>query len=228
MRTHAHLARIYVLLSIIFLLPPGLQGQQLQERPKVGLVLSGGAAKGMAHVGVLKVLEEVGIEPDIITSTSMGSVIGGLYAIGYRADSMETLLLQQDWEQVLSDRMELENVILEEKDYFENQLFEIGYKNGQFIPPSGLIYGQQVDNLLSRLAIPAYRTEDFRDFPIPFRCVAADIVEGQPVVLDSGDLAGAMRASMAIPTAFTPVEREGQILIDGGLIRNFPVEEAKA
>jgi NTE family protein len=228
MRTHAHLARIYVLLSIIFLLPPGLQGQQLQERPKVGLVLSGGAAKGMAHVGVLKVLEEVGIEPDIITGTSMGSVIGGLYAIGYRADSMENLLLQQDWEQVLSDRIELENVILEEKDYFENQLFEIGYKNGQFIPPSGLIYGQQVDNLLSRLAIPAYRTEDFRDFPIPFRCVAADIVEGQPVVLDSGDLAGAMRASMAIPTAFTPVEREGQILIDGGLIRNFPVEEAKA
>lgn len=228
MRTHACLARIYVLFSILVFLSPGLRGQPLQERPKVGLVLSGGAAKGMAHVGVLKVLEEAGIEPDIITGTSMGSVIGGLYAIGYRADSMETLLLQQDWEQVLSDRIELENVILEEKDYFENQLFEIGYKNGQFIPPSGLIYGQQVDNLLSRLALPAYKTEDFRDFPIPFRCVAADIVEGQPVVLDSGDLAGAMRASMAIPTAFTPVEREGKILIDGGLIRNFPVEEAKA
>jgi NTE family protein len=228
MRTHACLARIYVLFSILVFLSPGLRGQPLQERPKVGLVLSGGAAKGMAHVGVLKVLEEAGIEPDIITGTSMGSVIGGLYAIGYRADSMERLLLQQDWEQVLSDRIELENVILEEKDYFENQLFEIGYKNGQFIPPSGLIYGQQVDNLLSRLALPAYKTEDFRDFPIPFRCVAADIVEGQPVVLDSGDLAGAMRASMAIPTAFTPVEREGKILIDGGLIRNFPVEEAKA
>lgn len=217
-----------MLFSILVFLSPGLRGQPLQERPKVGLVLSGGAAKGMAHVGVLKVLEEAGIEPDIITGTSMGSVIGGLYAIGYRADSMERLLLQQDWEQVLSDRIELENVILEEKDYFENQLFEIGYKNGQFIPPSGLIYGQQVDNLLSRLALPAYKTEDFRDFPIPFRCVAADIVEGQPVVLDSGDLAGAMRASMAIPTAFTPVEREGKILIDGGLIRNFPVEEAKA
>lgn len=228
MRTHACLARIYVLFSILIFLSPGLRGQPLQERPKVGLVLSGGAAKGMAHVGVLKVLEEAGIEPDIITGTSMGSVIGGLYAIGYRADSMETLLLQQDWEQVLSDRIELENVILEEKDYFENQLFEIGYKNGQFIPPSGLIYGQQVDNLLSRLALPAYKTEDFRDFPIPFRCVAADIVEGQPVVLDSGDLGYAMRASMAIPTAFTPVEREGKILIDGGLIRNFPVEEAKA
>lgn len=228
MRTHACLARIYALFSILIFLSPGLRGQPLQERPKVGLVLSGGAAKGMAHVGVLKVLEEAGIEPDIITGTSMGSVIGGLYAIGYRADSMETLLLQQDWEQVLSDRIELENVILEEKDYFENQLFEIGYKNGQFIPPSGLIYGQQVDNLLSRLALPAYKTEDFRDFPIPIRCVAADIVEGQPVVLDSGDLGYAMRASMAIPTAFTPVEREGKILIDGGLIRNFPVEEAKA
>ena len=217
-----------MLFTLIFLVPPGLWGQPTQDRPKVGLVLSGGAAKGMAHVGVLKVLEEVGIEPDIITGTSMGGVIGGLYAIGYRADSMETLLLQQDWEQVLSDRIELRNVILEEKDYFENQLFEIGYNNGRFIPPSGLIYGQQVDNLLSRLALPAYATKDFREFPIPFRCVAADIAEGQPVVLDSGDLAGAMRASMAIPTAFTPVEQEGKILIDGGLIRNFPVEEAKA
>ncbi|MEQ8707332.1 MAG: patatin-like phospholipase family protein [Phaeodactylibacter sp.] len=230
MKIHAHPAPdqvLFFLLSLLLLCPP-LHGQKAPERPKVALVLSGGAAKGMAHVGVLKVLEEVGIEPDIITGTSMGSVIGGLYAIGYRADSLEAILLQLDWEQVLSDRIELENVILEEKDYFENQLFEIGYRNGQFIPPSGLIYGQQVDNLLSRLTLPAYNIEEFRHLPIPFRCVAADIVEGQPVVIDTGDLACAMRASMAIPTVFTPVERGAQILIDGGLIRNFPVEEAKA
>lgn len=231
MKTYIRLARGSVLFLIVFLqllAPAFLSGQTPAERPTVALVLSGGAAKGMAHVGVLQVLEEVGIEPDIITGTSMGSVIGGLYAIGYRADSLKKLLLGQDWEQVLSDRIELKNVILEEKDFFENQLFEIGYNNGQFIPPSGLIYGQQVDNLLSWLSLPAYKVEDFSKLPIPFRCVAADIVEGQPVVIDTGNLASAMRASMAIPTAFTPVARGDQILIDGGLIRNFPVEEAKA
>jgi len=236
MKPHIQSARYLSMLSffsILFFLglssmPSTLWGQTQSGRPKVALVLSGGAAKGMAHVGVLKVLEEAGIEPDIITGTSMGSVIGGLYAIGYRADSLERLLLGQNWEQVLSDRIELENVILEEKDFFENQLFEIGYNSGQFMPPSGLIHGQQVDNLLSRLTLPAYNIDDFSQLPIPFRCVAADIVEGQPVVLDTGNLATAMRASMAIPTAFAPVKRGNQILIDGGLIRNFPVEEAKA
>ncbi len=205
-----------------------LHAQHGRPRPKVGLVLSGGAAKGMAHVGVLKVLEEAGLEPDIITGTSMGSLIGGLYAIGYRADSLEALLLRQNWDRVLSDRVGLRNVILEEKAYFENQLFEIGYKDGRFVPPSGLIYGQQVDNLLAYLTLPAYKIPEFRNFPIPFRCVAADIVQGEPVVLDTGQLSKAMRASMAIPTLFTPVERSEQLLIDGGLIRNFPVEEAKA
>lgn len=219
---------LFPLLLAAALSVPQLSAQSGQPRPKVGLVLSGGAAKGMAHVGVLKVLEEVGLEPDIITGTSMGSLIGGLYAIGYRADSLEALLLQQNWDRVLSDRVGLRNVILEEKAYFENQLFEIGYKDGSFVPPSGLIYGQQVDNLLARLTLPAYQIQEFRDFPIPFRCVAADIVQGEPVVIDSGQLAEAMRASMAIPTLFTPVERPGKLLIDGGLIRNFPVEEAKA
>ncbi len=229
MKTHVYAVQLFLLFLFnpFQLLLPALKAQSEAPRPKVALVLSGGAAKGMAHIGVLKVLEEVGIEPDIITGTSIGGVIGGLYAIGYRADTLEQLLLQQDWEQVLSDRIGLENVILEEKDYFENQLFEIGYKNARFVPPSGLIYGQQVDNLLSRLTLPAYHINHFRNLPIPFRCVASDIVEGQPVVLDSGHLATAMRASMAIPTAFTPVKKDGQILIDGGLIRNFPVKEAK-
>ncbi|NRA48135.1 MAG: patatin-like phospholipase family protein, partial [Phaeodactylibacter sp.] len=228
-KVHYPLHSLLSLLVVIGTIFPqtSIFGQAQQKRPKVALVLSGGAAKGMAHVGVLKVLEEVGLEPDIITGTSMGSVIGGLYAIGYRADELEQLLLQQDWDQVLSDRIDLHNVVFEEKNYFENQLFEIGYSQRQFIPPSGLIYGQQVDNLLNRLALPAYKTQDFRNYPISFRCVASDIVEGVPVVLDTGSLAFAMRASMAIPTAFTPVEYDDKILIDGGLIRNFPVIEAK-
>jgi len=220
------LAALIVVFAI--LTQPAAAQPQDKERPKVALVLSGGAAKGIAHIGVLKVLEEAGIEPDLITGTSMGGIIGGLYAIGYRADSLEQLVLKQDWDQVLSDRVGLRNVIFEEKDYFENQLVSLPFLKWKVQTPSGLIKGQQIENLLTRLTLPAIGIRDFRDLPIPFRCVAADIVEGQPVVIDEGRLAWAMRASMAIPTAFTPVVRDSTILIDGGLIRNFPVEEAVA
>ena len=211
---------------IILLCLTNVFTQSQATRPKVALVLSGGAAKGFAHIGVLKVLEEVGIEPDIITGTSMGSIIGGLYAIGYRADTLEQLIIEQDWNQVLSDQVPLQTVIFEEKPYFENQLIELSYENGKILSPSGLIYGQQVDLLLSKLSLPAYTLTDFKEFPIPFRCVAADIAKGEPVTIDSGYLPTAMRSSMSIPTAFTPIQRDSALLIDGGLIRNFPVIEA--
>jgi NTE family protein len=180
----------------------------------------------MAHIGVLKVLEEVGITPDIITGTSMGSIVGGLYAIGYRADSLEQLVLDQDWDQVLSDRVGLRNVIFEEKDFFENQLVSLPLRKGKVEAPQGLIRGQRIENLLTRLTVPAYSIRDFRQFPIPFRCVAADIAKGKPVVIDKGRLSEAMRASMAIPTVFTPVNRDSMLLVDGGLIRNFPGSES--
>ncbi len=199
--------------------PPG--------RPKVGLVLSGGAAKGMAHVGVLKVLEEAGIRPDIITGTSMGSIIGGLYAIGYRADTLEQLLLEQDWDRVLSDRIPLQEVVFEEKDYFRNSLIELPFEHGKLQAPGGLIYGQQILALLSRLSLPAYPIRDFRKLPIPFRCVGADLLTGKPCTLEQGYLPLAMRASMAIPSVFTPIHLQEMLLIDGGLVRNFPVVEAK-
>ncbi|MCO6488309.1 MAG: patatin-like phospholipase family protein [Phaeodactylibacter sp.] len=196
-------------------------------RPKVGLVLSGGAAKGMAHVGVLKVLEEAGIQPDLIAGTSMGSIIGGLYAIGYRADTLERLLLEQDWDRVLSDRIPLSEVIFEEKDYFENQLIELPFEGGKVQAPGGLIYGQQISALLSRLSLPAYKIRDFRELPIPFRCVGANLLTGEPYVFDQGYLPRAMRASMAIPSVFTPVHLQDMLLIDGGIVHNFPVTEAK-
>lgn len=214
-------------LLILLLFSFSLYSQPVQkERPKVALVLSGGAAKGMAHIGVLKVLEEVGIEPDIITGTSMGSIIGGLYALGYSADTLEKIVIEQDWDQVLSDQIPLRKVIFEEKPYFENQLVELPFENGKFKTPRGLIYGQQIDLLLSRLALPAYPVSDFSDLPIPFKCVASDIVQGKAVVLEDGYLPLAMRSSMSIPTAFTPVSKDSMLLIDGGLIRNFPVAEA--
>jgi len=197
------------------------------QRPKVALVLSGGGAKGMAHVGVLKVLEEAGIKPDIITGTSMGSIIGGLYAIGYPADTLEHIIRSQNWSQVLSDQIPLKQVIYEEKPYFENQLVELPFEDGKIQAPRGLIYGQQIDLLLSRLALPAYPVSNFKNYPIPFRCVASDIVRGETVVMNNGYLPSAMRSSMSIPTAFTPITKDSMLLIDGGLIRNFPVTEAK-
>ncbi len=196
-------------------------------RPKVGLVLSGGAAKGITHVGVLKVLEEAGIVPDVITGTSMGSIIGGLYAIGYRADTMKQLLLEQDWDRVLSDRIPLQEVIFEEKDYFRNSLIELPYEEGKVQAPGGLIYGQQISALLSRLSLPAYEIQDYRNLPIPFRCVGANLLAGEPFVFSEGYLPRALRASMAIPSIFTPVHLENVLLVDGGLVRNFPVIEAK-
>ena len=197
------------------------------QRPTVGLVLSGGGAKGFSHIGVLKVLEEAGIRPDYITGTSMGSVVGGLYAMGYPADSLKQLALGQDWTRVLTDDLSLREVIFEEKRYFKNQQLELPIQDGGIKTPSGLIQGHAIENLLARLTLPASDTVDFDELPIPFRCVAVDLYWGKPVVFSEGSLAEAIRASMAIPSAFTPVRKDSLILIDGGVIRNFPVQEAK-
>lgn len=196
------------------------------QRPKVGLVLSGGGAKGFSHIGVLKVLEEAGIRPDYITGTSMGSVVGGLYAMGYPADSLEQLALGQDWTRVLTDALSLRDVIFEEKLFFKNQQLELPFQDGHIKTPSGLIQGHSIENLLGRLTLPASDTINFDDLPIPFRCVATDLYSGKPVVFSNGSLAEGIRASMAIPSAFTPVLKDTLILIDGGVIRNFPVGEA--
>lgn len=220
----------FLIISYFFLLfkgnaQPGIQSSKKKIRPKVGLVLSGGGAKGMAHVGVLKVLEEAGIQPDFISGTSMGSIIGGLYAIGYSAGELEELLLAQNWSEVLSDRMPLQRVIFEEKPFFENQLAEFDFEKWQLKVPSGLNQGQQISKLLSRLTLPAMVEDDFYQFPIPFLCNAADMISGKSIILDEGDLAKAMRTSMAIPTLFTPVRNGDEVLVDGGLVHNFAVRE---
>lgn len=216
------------LLVLFFIIPQLHFGQSPVEkprRPKVGLVLSGGAAKGIAHIGVLKVLEEAGIVPDYITGTSMGSIIGGLYAIGYSADTLEQLILAQDWDKVLSDRIPLDEVVIEEKPFFENALLALPLDNWKIKVPSGLIYGQQINSLLTELTLPAHNIHDFHDFPVPFECIGSDIIQGLSVRLHQGYLPDAMRASMAIPTVFTPIVRDSLLLVDGGLVHNFPVTE---
>ncbi len=198
---------------------------QNSERPKIGLVLSGGGAKGLAHIGVLKSLEEAGIYPDYITGTSMGSIVGGLYAIGYSADQIDSIARKIDWSLLLSNEIPLNKVAYEEKFYYGRYLIEFPFKNKRLGLPIGLIEGQELTLQMSNMTRPAHQIDDFNEFPIPFACMGADIVTGYPRVFNSGLLPETLRASMSIPTFFTPMEIDSNIYVDGGLLKNFPVQE---
>jgi len=210
------------LISLLFLATSG-KGQE--EHPKIGLVLSGGGAKGLAHIGTLKVLEELGIVPDYITGTSMGSIIGGLYSIGYTADELEQLALTADWDRILSNKTSLDNIAIEEKPYYGHYQVTMSFENGKIQLPQGLIEGQELSQLLNGLTSSVHGIQDFSQLPRPFKCMGADIENGELVVLESGSLPQAIRASMAIPTVFTPVEVDGKLLVDGGIVQNFPVDQ---
>jgi len=198
---------------------------QAQERPKVGLVLSGGGAKGVAHIGIIKAMEEAGLYPDYITGTSMGSIIGGLYAIGYTADDIDSIARNMDWTKLLTNEIPLNQVAYEEKLYYGRYIMEFPFRNKKLGLPKGLIEGQALTIQMSNMTRPAHQIDDFNEFPIPFACIGANIVTGTGDVLDSGLLPEALRASMAIPTFFTPMEIDSILYVDGGLIRNFPVQE---
>jgi NTE family protein len=200
-------------------------GQEQDPRPKVGLVLSGGGAKGLAHIGVLRAMEKAGLTPDYVTGTSMGSIVGALYVIGFSADEIEDIVSQLDWDTVLSNKIPLNQITYEEKAYYDRYIAELPVNGIRVGLPRGLIEGQKLSDYLSRLTRSAHDIEDFNELPIPFACVATDIATGESVVLNSGSLPEALRASMAIPTLFTPVEMDGRLLVDGGLVRNFPVQE---
>lgn len=194
------------------------------ERPKIGLALSGGGAKGLAHIGVLEVMEEVGLPPDYITGTSMGSLVGALYSIGYSTKDIREVVAEVDWDVVLANKISFERVTMEEKPYYGRYIAELPYENKKFNLPRGVIEGQELSMLFSRLTRSVHGVEDFHSFQIPFECVAADVTTGEIVVLDKGSLPDAMRASMSIPSIFTPVEIDDYYLVDGGLLRNFPVQ----
>ncbi|MFA6129264.1 MAG: patatin-like phospholipase family protein [Bacteroidales bacterium] len=216
----------YILLLIFAfcLLPSALTGQ---SRPKVGLVLSGGGAAGLAHIGVIKVLEEVGIPIDYVAGTSMGSLVGGLFAMGYTATEMEKIAKDMDWESLLGDVVPRNDLTFEYKDQMEKYFYDFPFSRGKLQLPTGLIAGTNITNTLAGLTWPAYNIKLFSQLPRPFLCIGADVVTGQEVVLTSGYLHDALRASMAIPTVFTPVEVNGNLLIDGGFINNFPADHLK-
>jgi NTE family protein len=197
------------------------------QKPKVAFVLSGGGAKGFAHIGVLKVLEEVGFKPDIITGTSMGSVVGGLYAIGYRSDTLEQIVKLTNWSDVVYDRVSRNSLNAIERERFDRYFVKFNFEGLKFISYSGFVKGTRIQNLLTRLCLPAADITDFNKLPIPFACVATDIQTGQKVLLNRGSLPEAIRASMAIPSLFTSKEIDGHVLVDGGLTQNYPIIEAK-
>lgn len=200
---------------------------QTAKRPKIGLVLSGGGARGLAHVGILEVLDEVGLKVDYITGTSMGSIIGALYAMGYPADSIHKIAASEKWELLLSNQIPLHYLSPEDKVEYGQYNLEFGMEGKSLRMPNGLLEGHMLGLEFSRLAMPVANRKKFTDYPIPFKCVATNIETGALEVLDSGNIANALRASMAIPSLFTPVNYEGKYLVDGGVLRNFPVTEAK-
>ena len=198
-------------------------------RKKVAVVLSGGGAKGMAHIGVLKVLERAGIPIDIVTGTSIGSIVGGLYAIGYNAHSLDSMVRAQDWSYIITDKEDLRNQSLSDLRKHNTYLFSTGLKFGKRdVNAGGLIKGKNLAELFQHLCIGYTDSLDFsRDLRIPFACVATNIMDNSEVVFHSGRLPQAMRASMAIPAAFSPVRIGDMVLVDGGLKNNYPVDVAR-
>jgi len=197
----------------------------LHTRPKIGLTLSGGAAHGFAHIGVIRYLEEIEMPIDFITGTSMGAVVGGLKAMGYDSYLMEELSGDLDWRILLSNTIPLDEITASERKFAQKMPLRMVWENNKIQLPEGLIGGQKLDLVLNRLFCPAHFIEDFDSLKIPFRCVTTDLAEGSTHVQKEGYLGKAVRASMAIPSVFPPIEIGDRLMVDGGLLRNYPVQE---
>ncbi len=226
--------RIPALACLLLLALPAAAGESAAgdgaaARPRIGLVLSGGGARGLAHVGVLKVLEEHRVPVDAIAGTSMGAVIGGLYASGMTAAEIEALVSTLDWNEAFRDRSPRRDMNFRRKQDDREFLvrFPLGVKSGDFRVPRGLIQGQKLTQVLRRETNRVAGIDDFDRLPVPFRAVATDLETGERVVLAAGDLTEALRASMSAPGVFAPVELDGRLLVDGGLVENLPVDIAK-
>ncbi len=203
--------------------PPGTASGR--SRPKIGVALAGGAALGLAHVGVLRWLEENRIPVDYIAGTSMGGLVAGLYATGHNAQEMESFVRELDWEFIMAPGPDFRQLTYRRKEDMREfpSRFEFGYKKGIKIP-AGLSSGHGVGLALSRFTAPWGNLQRFDDLPTPFRCVATDLVKGEQVVFDGGPLYTALRATMSIPAVFTPVRMDGKVLVDGGAVNNLPVD----
>ncbi len=218
---------LFVMLFILAAFSANAQDSIVSQRPKVGVVLSGGGAKGFAHIGALRVIEEAGIPIDYIAGTSMGSIIGGLYAVGYDPDMMQKLCTEQNWDMIIKDQIPRKFIPLEKRIHERHYLLMLPYKNGKLKIKRSMIDGMYVNMLLTRLMMPAYKERDFSKLPVPFLCIATDIISADPIEFRSGSLAQSIRSSMSIPFLFEPVAYDGYLLCDGGLTNNFPVRNVR-
>ena len=214
---------IPVFAQTLIQVPPAAAG----GRPRIGLVLSGGGAKGLAHIGIMKAIDSAGLKIDFVTGTSMGSILGALYAVGYSADSIEKITRHIDWDLLFSSQSTMKGMIMEEKDEYDKYDIELPWVNHWFRFATGVIEAQELWLKFSELFRPVYNIKDFSKFPIPFKCIATDVSTGDAVVIDSGEIVSALRSSMAIPSIFTAVEYNGKKLVDGGIVRNFPVKDVR-
>lgn len=219
-----------LLLTTVLLLTVSLTAPAQTPRKKVAVVLSGGGAKGMAHIGALRVIEKAGIPIDIITGTSMGSIVGGLYAIGYDSQKLDSLVRCQDWAFLLSDKADISRQSLQDRKdehtYFLTKDINIGRHGVK--SAGGMIQGKNLASLFSKLTAGYRDSIDFNTLPIPFACVATNIIDNTEYDFHSGILAEAMRTSMSIPGVFAPVRKGDMLLVDGGLRNNYPVDIARA
>jgi NTE family protein len=224
MKNQCHIQK-KILLSILLTILT--VGTLLAQRPKVGLVLSGGGAKGISHIGILQAIDSAGLKIDYLTGTSMGSILGGLYAIGYSGKDIERISDNLDWDAILSNKPNYEDISIDEKDEYGQYSVEIGMKKFKPQIATGLIESEELWLTLNQLFLPVYNIKDFSKFNIPFKCIATDLSDGKAVVLSEGEIVTATRSSMAIPSVFTAIDYESTKLVDGGIIRNFPVTDIK-
>ena len=195
---------------------------------RVGLALSGGAARGLAHIGVLKVLADAGVRVDVVAGTSMGSVIGGLYAVGYTSPQLDSIITSVDWSRLLTDPVDRRDLPVDRKYTEDHYVLTLPIARGSIKLPQSVVPGQRISQLLTRLTWSVHGVRDFRQLSLPFTAVATNLETGTAKVLDHGFLPEALRASMALPSVFSPVEIDDSVLIDGGVIRNLPAQDARA
>ena len=215
------------LLLLLFLIGSFAFSQEKKEDAKVGLVLSGGGAKGLAHIGALKVIEEAGIKIDYIGGSSMGAIIGALYASGYSAHQLDSIFHEINFNLLIQDEIPRSSKTFYEKEDTEKYALTLPFNNFKISFPSGLSKGQNIYNLISQLTLHLGGVDNFSELPIPFFCIAANIETGEQVILENGSLAKAVSASGAIPSVFSPVMIDDKILTDGGVVNNYPVAELR-
>ncbi len=197
------------------------------KKPKVALILSGGGAKGVAHISLLQKLDSLKIVPDLIIGTSMGSVIGGFYAMGYTGDSIAAITKNANWTLLLGGKTSLDKISIEEKSEFGTYLITLDILKGKPKANASLLNDQNLRDFLMLYTYRYYNVQDFDSLPIPFRAMATDIVNGKEVLLGAGSLSEAMRASMFILSVFKPIPYNDVLLVDGGILNNFPTDVAK-